>query len=200
MLIPTDDTQIAHGGQYTLTVPAAPAQPLSAPSGPEWKEYLEADAFIQSDHPRILSQAKEIVGNEQDVWKKALLINQWVFENLNKVNVVSVPSALEVLQTREGDCNEHTTLFVALARAAGIPSRAAIGLAWSETHRGFYYHAWPEVYAGRWIWMEPTFGQPIADATHIKLLAGNVEKWVQLLPFIGRLKLDVKAVEGVEQP
>ncbi len=50
---------------------------------------------------------------------------------------LSIPSALEVLEQRAGDCNEHTVLFTALARAAGIPCRVATGLAWSTGQ--FYY-------------------------------------------------------------
>ena len=41
---------------------------------------------------------------------------------------MSLPSALEVLKTRVGDCNEHTTLYVAMARSLGIPARIAVGL------------------------------------------------------------------------
>ena len=32
---------------------------------------------------------------------------------------ISVPSAVQVLETLAGDCNEHTVLYVALARALG---------------------------------------------------------------------------------
>jgi len=109
--------------------------------------------------------------------------------------VLSVPSALEVLDTGKGDCNEHTVLFAALGRAAGVPTRIAIGIVWSEQLRSFYYHAWPEVYVGRWIWMDPTFGQPIADATHIKLLSGDIDKWTQLLPYLGQLSVEVLEIE-----
>jgi transglutaminase-like putative cysteine protease len=73
-----------------------------------------------------------------------------------------VPVAAEVLRRMSGDCNEHTALYVALARAAGIPSRVALGLVYED---GFFcYHAWPEIYAGRWIAVDPTLGQFPADA------------------------------------
>ena len=63
---------------------------------------------------------------------------------LEKKPTVSLPSALEVLRTRVGDCNEHTALYVAMARAQGIPSRIAVGLV--HLRGAFYYHAWAEVY------------------------------------------------------
>ncbi len=60
---------------------------------------------------------------------------------------------------------------------------------------GFYYHAWPEVHVGGWIWMDPTLDQTVADATHVKLLNGGIESWPQLLPFLGRLRIDVLEIE-----
>jgi len=96
-----------------------------------------------------------------------------------------------VLDTREGDCNEHTVLFVALVRALGIPSKQAIGLVY---HKGsFYYHSWPEVYVGDWIAMDPTLGQPLADATHIKLLEGELDQQVKLMQAIGKIRLSIKS-------
>ncbi len=109
--------------------------------------------------------------------------------------MISIPSALEVLEQRRGDCNEHTVLFTALARAAGLPTRIAIGIVWSDELEGFYYHAWPEVHLGDWIWMDPTLGQPVADATHIKLLNGGIASWPSLLPYLGRLEVEVLDVE-----
>ncbi len=178
-------------------------QTQSRPGG-EQTQYLESDAFVQSDHPKIRNQAISITGNEEDPWQRSLKIHEWVFSRLDKEPVVSIPSALEVLEQRRGDCNEHTVLFTALARAASLPTRIAIGIVWSDELEGFYYHAWPEVYLevgpqGRpgpgWTWMDPTLGQPLADATHIKLLNGGIESWPQLLPYLGKLEIEVLEVE-----
>ena len=102
---------------------------------------------------------------------------------------------MPLLEQRRGDCNEHAVLYTALARAAGIPTRIAIGLVWSDELGGFYYHAWPEVHVdGSWRWIDPTLGQEVADATHIKLLEGGIESWPQLLPFLGKLEVRVESV------
>jgi len=156
---------------------------------------LRADAFVQSDHPAIRRQADAIVGAESDPWLRALALHDWVFEHVEKEPVVRIPSALEVLERRRGDCNEHTVLYAALARAAGLPTRIAIGLVWSDAYDGFYYHAWPEVRIGDWVRIDPTLGQPLADATHLKLLTGGIESWPQLLPYLGRLEIEVVDVE-----
>jgi transglutaminase-like putative cysteine protease len=109
---------------------------------------------------------------------------------------VGVPSALEVLESRSGDCNEHTQLFIALARAAGIPARGAAGLAWVDGK--FYYHAWPEVYLGTWVAVDPTFGQFPADAAHLRFTSGGVTRQVELLRLIGNLDIDV--LDASERP
>jgi len=102
-----------------------------------------------------------------------------------------LPSAREVLRTKVGDCNEHTALFVAMARAAGIPARIAVGLVF--IHGAFYYHAWPEVYVdpGVWLPVDPTLNQFPADATHLRLARGGLEKQAAILPLIGRLKITI---------
>jgi transglutaminase-like putative cysteine protease len=55
---------------------------------------------------------------------------------------------------------------------------------------GFYYHAWPEVYLGesqKWVPVDPTFGQFPADASHVKLVEGDLDKQVEILGVMGRL-------------
>ncbi len=196
--LPEDRIQTSLGsGIYRLAVAAEPAADWrpEAPSLETAERYLEADAFVQSDHPVIRSQAATITGDEQDLWRRALAIHDWVFTELDKEPVISIPSALEVLEQRRGDCNEHTVLFTALARAASVPTRIAIGIVWSDELGGFYYHAWPEVYLGDWTWMDPTLGQPLADATHIKLINGGIETWPRLLPYLGKLEVEVLAVD-----
>ena len=116
-------------------------------------------------------------------------INDWVYENLDKRITVSVTSALQVLESRRGDCNEHTVLYVALARAAGIPARTAAGLVYVDGQ--FYYHAWPEVYLNGWVAVDPTFGQFPADAAHLRFTIGGLASQVELIRLIGRLELEV---------
>ena len=155
-------------------------------------ELLAADAFVQSEHPKIIAQAKSIVGDETDPKRQALLLHDWVYENLEKVPVMSIPSALEVLSGLKGDCNEHTVLYTALARSLGLPTAIAIGVVWSDDLGGFYYHAWPEVWVGDGFQrLDPTLDQPAADATHVKFLQGGIESWPRLLAFLGRIEFHV---------
>jgi len=151
--------------------------------------FLEATPFIQSDHPRIRRLAQEIVGNEKDARKAALRIKDWVFKSIVKEPTVSIPNALEVLQTRRGDCNEHTVLFNALARAAGIPAKTVVGVVYLRG--SFYYHAWSEVWLGEWISLDSVLNQFPADVTHIKFVEGEIDRQIDILQLIGNLRIQV---------
>lgn len=155
--------------------------------------YIEGDVFVQADNIEIIDCARKIVGEEKDNWEMAKKLNRWVYENIKKQPTLSIPSALEVLKIRQGDCNEHTVLFTALARSVGIPAKICAGLVYLRGH--FFYHAWPEVFAGRWIAMDPTFGEEIADATHIKLAEGGIESQVNIARLIGNIKIEVIGYE-----
>ncbi len=159
----------------------------------EYGEYLRAEPLIQSDDPRIEAQARLIVGRVRNPLRAARRLNQWVYERLDKQITISVPSAVEVLETKRGDCNEHTVLYVAMARAVGIPARTAAGLAFANGR--FYYHAWPEVYLGEWVAIDPTFGQFPAVAAHLRFTSGGLARQIELIRLIGQLELDIVAVE-----
>jgi len=160
-------------------------------------EYLGSSPTLPVGHRDIVEKATELVGGAQTRLEAVQAINTWVFDAVAKEPSVGVPNGLEVLYSKRGDCNEHTALFVSLARAAGIPTRIAAGVVYSERvgPRGqFYYHAWPEVMLGgptEWVPIDPTFGQLPADATHIKLVEGDLDRQVEILGVIGKLKLEL---------
>ncbi|MCC6796277.1 MAG: transglutaminase domain-containing protein [Candidatus Hydrogenedentes bacterium] len=193
--LPSDDSQHVLPGNEIEIKPEGPESSTNPPSESDLAKALANDPFLQIEHPRIVEKSRTIVGDEPDPWKKAMLIYEWVFASVKKDIVPSLPTALDVLDTMEGDCNEHTMLYTALARAAGLPTRMAIGIVWSDEFKAYYYHAWPEVYAGRWVWIDPTLGQPVADATHIKLISGDLMSWWRIAPFMGNIKLRIIEIE-----
>jgi len=158
-------------------------------TGDSLAPYLKPEPLVQSEDPRIQAQARQIQGRTHSPERFARALVSWVHDELEKRITVSVPSAVEVLETRRGDCNEHTVLFVALARAAGLPARTAAGLVYVDGR--FYYHAWPEVYLNGWVAVDPTFGQFPADAAHLRFTIGGLARQVELIQLIGRLQLTV---------
>ncbi len=151
--------------------------------------YLQPTPFLQADHPKIQALAAEILNGERDGYRAALKIKDWVYNQIAKQPTVSIPNALEVLQTRSGDCNEHTVLFNALARAAGIPAKTVVGVVYLRG--AFYYHAWSEIWLGEWISLDSVLNQFPADVTHVKFLEGEIDRQIEILQLIGNLKIEV---------
>jgi hypothetical protein len=151
--------------------------------------YLRPEMLIQSEDPEIMTLTKRIVEDIKDPFMAANMILGWVFENLEKKPVVSIPDAREILKYGKGDCNEHATLLTALFRAAGIPARVVVGLVYKDGR--FYYHAWNEAYINKWISMDATLKQMPVDATHIKLVDGGIEKQIQIVGMIGNLEFTI---------
>jgi hypothetical protein len=151
--------------------------------------YLQPTAFLQSDHPIIRALAAKILNGETDALKAIVKLKDWVFREIAKEPTVSIPNALEVLQTRKGDCNEHTVLFNALARAAGIPATTVVGVV--HLRGAFYYHAWSEVWLGQWVSLDSVLNQFPADVTHVKFLEGEIDRQLDILQLIGNLKIEV---------
>ena len=157
--------------------------------GNDLTDALQPTALIQSDDARIRDQAVKILEGERNAREAARKLNEWVYNTVRKKPVVSIPSALDVLNSLVGDCNEHATLYAALARSAGIPTRLASGIVYLRD--GFYYHAWAEVWLGQWVAVDPTFNQFPADATHIRFVTGDLDRQPDILKLVGKLKVEV---------
>jgi len=150
---------------------------------------LQPTPFLQSDHPSIRALSAQILQGETNALRAALKIKDWVYKEIAKEPTVSIPNALEVLRTKKGDCNEHTVLFNALARAAGIPAKTVVGVVYLRG--AFYYHAWSEVWLGDWVSLDSVLNQFPADVTHVKFLEGGIDRQIDILQLIGNLKIEV---------
>ena len=171
---------------------------LPGPADPSSSGYLSPEPLIESDAPEIIAEAMRAVEGAAGPRARAERLTRYVNALLEKKPTISIPSALEVLRTKIGDCNEHTALYVAMARAAGIPARIAVGLVYIRAAQGaFYYHAWPEVYLdeggglGLWLPVDPTLNQFPADGTHLRLVRGGLDQQAAIVPLIGRLRITV---------
>ena len=173
---PAKDTPLAKAGQG-----ASPEDLASTPQA-------------NADAPEIKDLAREVAGPAKGTYEAARRLSDHVYRALEKAYGASHDRASDVLAAGKGDCTEHSVLLVALARALGIPARGVHGLVYARYDDGkdaLYWHAWVEVRSGgEWIALDPTFGQPVADATHLALGGGSQVDTVGLL---GALK-----VVGVE--
>jgi hypothetical protein len=181
-------------GETVLTVTAREPTVKDVPRGPPRERGDEDQAAtldVDWTHPRIRALADATVRGTPGTWAAARKLSREVYQRLEKVYGQSNDRASEILAQGKGDCTEHTRLFVALARAAGIRAREVKGLVYAsygEGGPGLYWHAWAEVKVGdTWIAVDPTFGQDVADATHIALGRGTRQDAIAL---VGALKVD----------
>lgn len=189
--VPQDDEQQLQESILTihrLDLARAPSYELPYRDAAQRAEMVPT-AFLQSDHPRIVTQARVALGAETDARRAAARLNDWVYAHLRKVPTISIPNALQVLDMGEGDCNEHAVLLAALGRAVGLPIRLIAGAVYLDG--AFFYHAWCEVWLGRWVSIDPTFHQFPADATHIKFVVGGPDEQLAMMDIIGRLGVEV---------
>ena len=186
------DRQTRFGNEVTIKRENFPPHPSAVQTLPDREkgEALSPTPFIQSDHPEIRRMALAIVAEAQEPAEQVKRLTSWVYREVRKQPVVSIPSALDVLHQRVGDCNEHAVLLVALARAMGIPARQQAGIIYQE--RKFFYHAWAQVYVGAWVAVDPILNQVPADAAHIRLVEGDLDRQADLVRVIGRLRVEVK--------
>ncbi len=153
---------------------------------------LSAEPLLESTDPLVVNMARRIARGSSDARDVAERLTRTVHDYVKSTPMLTLPDARQVLLTRRGDCNEHTQLYVALARALGLPARAAAGLAYLDGK--FYYHAWPEVWLGSdWVAVDPTFGQFPADAGHLRFVVGGYLKQAELIRLVGVLTIDVLA-------
>ena len=184
--------QTVDGDRVTVTVPLLaelPSLPIRGDTD------VSPTLTLPSTNPEMVARAQAVIGDAPDRLEATRRLYAFVHEYVQKVPVIGIPNGLTVLHEGRGDCNEHTALFVSLARAVGIPSRIAAGLVYSSRsgdEPAFFYHAWPEVRLGvdgAWVPIDPTLEQFPADATHLKVVNGDLDQQAPIMGMVGRVKL-----------
>jgi hypothetical protein len=167
------------------------------------EQYLRANPLISTKDSRVIQLTEQATAGLSDPWEKASAIQHWVFLNVKKKNFETVfAPASEVARDRTGDCTEHSVLTAAMCRAAGIPSRVAIGLIYGEPQQGFGFHMWNEVYVNRrWVAIDASFDESQVDAVHLKLSESSLdgvsplEAFQAVLRVLGKLKIEAVEVQ-----
>lgn len=207
----SDDRQTVknvRGNSFDLVVKAA-GEGKANEEAKAGAEFTESSYFINSADPLVKQLARKAVGEEKDPWKKALLMEKWVHENMKGTNDQALATADHVARTLEGDCTEYAMLTAAMCRAEGVPSRTAVGLIYADI-KGmpvFAFHMWTEVFIhGRWVPIDATLGRGGVGATHLKISDQSWHETRTMTPLfpvvrvLGRISIDVQIVENVLKP
>ena len=155
------------------------------------KQFTESNLFVNSDHPLVRKLANEAVGDETDPWIKSQNIESFVKRYIKEFSFdCGITTADWVAENRKGDCKQFGMLTAAMCRAAGIPSRTAIGLVYHVDRSGqpqLSYHMWAEVNVnGQWIGLDATLGLNQIGAAHLKI---TDHSWYQVNSFTPMLPL-----------
>lgn len=111
---------------------------LSIPNRPsrELRMYLGNSPYIDASNSRVRAASRELAAMEaENDWQRVEQIYDYVREHVEYVEG-SLKNASDALQDGKGDCEEMTSLFVALCRNARIPAR----MVWIPDH------CYPEFY------------------------------------------------------
>ncbi len=113
---------------YDLVIPSRPDSKL--------KVFLGTSPYIDSTDSRIRNAARDIAEQgHANAWSHIEAIYDWVREKVEYVEG-DIKAASQALRDGTGDCEELTSLFIAICRASKIPAR----MVWIPDH------CYPEFY------------------------------------------------------
>jgi len=168
----------------------------------EIKKYNKPNIHHPSDDPRILKLVNQIIGdatNDKEIVSNILMyVSNFVIDDYNS----NSENVFNIIESKKGDCTEHTRLFVTLAKAAGISAKEISGLVYNEDDENpaFVLHAWAEVVInGHWNAVDPTWGKETISTAHIKfdghinsILALNKNLKIEILDKVYKYKATEK--------
>ncbi len=155
------------------------------------ENYTKQQVFWEVDHPQIQNQAKTIVDRRRTVAENARAIYDFVSQRLSYdqesgASYTDRAGAVQAMdEPQKVVCMGFTDLFIALARAGGIPARELNGYAYTSDNvlrplsiefRGSdVLHAWPEFYDPHfgWVAIDPTWGSTTNGLDYFSKLDTN---------------------------
>jgi transglutaminase-like putative cysteine protease len=166
---------------YTASTTAfSIASQTKNPNEPPTDQNLQSTNLIEASHPRIIALEKQICAKATSDQFAAVLIHRWVRDQI----AFGFPpgfyetSATQTLDEKVGYCNTKATLFSALLRARGIPTRLRMVDLSAQVLTGlldpgtpYVDHGLTEVLLdGRWIKVDSyVVDKPLALAAHRRL-------------------------------
>lgn len=149
--------------EQKVPVDASKTRPITDAERKAHAEHLAANANVVIDD-KVKQLAAEIVGKETNPITASRRIYDWVLGNVDywvkdpaNKKASPVGSSEYCLSTKTGNCTDFHSLYAALSRAAGIPTRFYYGsffkaeLDGQDTDQS--YHCWLELYAPQVGWV-----------------------------------------------
>lgn len=110
------------------------------------RDYLGLSPGIETNNRAVKQLREELCNRTDHPWDQAEAFSGWVWKNIEP-RMQRYTSVKVALRERIGDCEERAAIFVALARAAGIPAR----LVWVPNHNWAEFYLTDSEGQGHWI-------------------------------------------------
>ena len=176
--------------QYLSTVNSADLE--IAPKLQNLSSLQKYLALPSNVNPQVIALAKQITAGKTTEYDKAIALQDYLLRppfsySLSPMFDGAGNTALYnfLFQTHQGYCQQFAGAYAVLARAAGLPTRLAVGFATGTADGNNTFqvldsdaHTWPEVYFGShygWLPFEPTPGFANPGAGHYDNTAGTGE-------------------------
>ena len=123
-------------------------------SADERRRALEPTQWLESADPQLLKRALFLTEGRKDPAAKMRRLTEFVRGHMGaEFDMLGYGTALEALRSRRGDCTEFAVLLAAMGRAAGVPTRIAIGRVYARHFEGYRHvfvpHAWVQAWTGQ---------------------------------------------------
>lgn len=148
---------------------------------PDQTLYTSTQKYWEADSPHIQELAKKYT-TPRAIYT---YVSQALGYDYTRVSQTPIRrgALLAIASPKTSICMEFTDLFIAIARAAGIPAREAVGFAYTTNSRlrplslvSDVLHAWPEYYDSArslWIPIDPTWANTTGGVNYFDKLDFN---------------------------
>lgn len=114
-----------------------------------------------SEAEMAVQKAIELTEDKATVEDKVKAIYEYIIKEIDYDSKLAkkapsnyIPNIDEVIKTKKGICYDYSSLFAAMTRSIGIPTKLVMG----TTEYVKEYHAWNSVYIkGKWITVDTTY-------------------------------------------
>jgi transglutaminase-like putative cysteine protease len=144
-------------------------------------DYLKPTKYWNSSDPNVISLA-QTYRTPEEIYNYVVRTLAYDYQRVN-ANPIRMGAVMALQEPKNAVCMEFTDAFIAIARAAGIPARQAVGFAYTTNTKlrplslvTDIMHAWPEYYdADRqlWIGIDPTWGNTTGGIDYFNKLDFN---------------------------
>lgn len=134
-----------------------------------FSKYLQPAKYWEVDNPEIINRATELKAEETNIYSLiesnySHIVDTIDYSDVKRFGINDRQGALKTLQGGAAVCMEYSDLFLTLARAQGIPARAAFGYGYDarigENQQDA--HQWVQVYLPgmkEWLSIDVTWGE-----------------------------------------